>query len=145
MVRYGALAGLLPFLGSALAWYFGWLSLQPFLLYSAIIVSFLAGVLWWHGLSAAPHRADREEDVPLAALPENTASLTVALAVPAVAWAATFLPDVWNVLILGSLYLLVWVWEMLTLRSVYRRAYLLLRTALTLIVVLVHGGIWATL
>lgn len=143
VVRYGAIAGLLPFLATTLAWYFNWLTLAPFLHYSALIVSFLAGVLWWSALSAEPTPEKTPSDPALR--PQPGITLVVALAIPAVAWLAWFLPPAWQVLLLGALFLLTWVWEMLVLRRALRRRYLVLRTALTLVVVLIHAGVWATL
>ncbi len=138
MVIYGGLAGLLPFLASALAWYFGWLSLQPFISYSIIILSFLSGVVWWHGLAGSAAR-DRDSETP------HVTALPTALVLPVGAWLVLFLPDVWTVLLLAIGYLALWVWEMMFLRRLYRRHYVVLRAFLTLVVVLVHLGIWATL
>lgn len=132
LVLYGTLAGALPFLGSALALQLGLLSSEPFVSYSVIVLSFLCGVLWWHGLVDA-----RKADQKSAEQPHLT-TLPMALALPAAAWLVLFFPTLIAVLLLGCGYLALWVWEMLFMRGVYRKRYLLLRTLMTAVVVLTH-------
>jgi len=132
LVLCGTLAGALPFLASALALQFGWLSSAPFITYSAIILSFLCGVLWWYGLVDA-----RKVEQSSPSQPHFT-TLPLALALPAGAWLVTFLPDRFAVLLLGCAFLALWAWEMMFMRSVYRKRYLLLRTLITAVVVISH-------
>jgi hypothetical protein len=122
MVWLGGLAGLIPFYLSALAVQLGWAEVLLFKSYSVIIVSFLSGVIWWHGLQ----HGDRE-------------SILVALMIPALAWLAMLLP--FTLMLLATGYVVVWAWEMLRLRSNYASSYILLRAILTFFVVVAHGWV----
>ncbi|MCH8551824.1 MAG: DUF3429 domain-containing protein [Natronospirillum sp.] len=128
LVLSGGLAGLLPFVGSAIALQVGWSDAGPFLTYSVIILSFLAGVNWWYGL--------QQKQMP---------SVVVGLMLPALAWLALFLPTHLTVLALGTGFLLLWAWEMLIMHQVYTRGYALLRTVLTLGVLATHVWAWLVL
>lgn len=124
VVWLGGLGGLIPFYFSALAIQLGWADELMFQAYSVIILSFLSGVVWWHGLQ----HADRQ-------------SLIVALLIPALAWLFLLLPWVALLVLLASAYVLLWAWEMLRLRPFYSSSYVLLRSLLTLFVVLAHGWV----
>lgn len=128
LVLMGGLAGLVPFVGSAIALQAGWSDAWPFLAYSVIILSFLAGVNWWYGL--------QQKQMP---------SVAVGLMLPALAWLVLFLSDHLTVLALGVGFLLLWAWEMLIMRRVYTRGYALLRTVLTLGVLVTHLWVWLLL
>lgn len=130
LVLYGGLAGLVPFFISALGLQLGWLAVEAFMQYSVIILSFLSGALWWHGLKAETEESGSHR-------PHET-TLPLALALPAAAWLVLFLPDRVTVLLLGGGYLALWVWEMLFMRDIYRKRYLLLRTVLTVLVLVLH-------
>jgi hypothetical protein len=122
MVWLGGLAGLLPFYVSALAVQFGWADGLLFKAYSVIILSFLSGVVWWHGLQ----HADRE-------------SIIIALALPALAWVVMLLPLHLMLFFLAAGYGVIWAWEMLRLRHFYANSYVVLRAILTFFVILAHG------
>lgn len=128
LVVWGGLAGLLPFLGSTLALQLGWSDAGPLLAYSAIILAFLSGIVWWHGLRS-----------------KDNGSVAVGLSLPALVWLTLFLPERTTAGLFGIGYLLLWSWEMLFLRRVYTTGYQLLRTLLTLGVVLVHFWAWVVL
>lgn len=135
MVLYGSLAGLVPFFASVLATQFGLAGPGPFLVYSAIILAFLSGALWWFALTAeeiagdVPDESDRSDEPTLA----------LALVLPAVAWLVlVMLPERIIVLLLGLGFLTLWVWEVIKLRQIYSAGYMLLRTVLTAVVLLLH-------
>ena len=128
LVLQGGLAGLLPFAVSALALQLGWAGTTPFLTYSVVILAFLSGVIWWHGL--------QKNDLP---------SIAAGLLTPALAWLLLFLSPGTAVGLLGAAFLLLWCWEMVFLRSTYSAGYRLLRTTLTFCVLLLHGWVWLIL
>lgn len=124
LVWLGGLAGLIPFYFSALAVQTGWVEVLLFKSYSVIILAFLSGVVWWHGLQ----QSDR-------------ASMVVALVIPALAWLFFLLPLTLMLLLLATAYVLLWGWEMYRLRPFYPASYITLRTLLTVFVLFAHAWV----
>lgn len=121
-------AGLIPFLILTLlsAWPL-WPELQApalFQRYSAIILAFMAGVLWPVWSQQAPLR-------PLAIF---------AVSIPVLSFLAGLLPDVWLIGIELILFLMLRLGERwFGLDQLYHPAYLKLRQRLTRVVLLCHG------
>lgn len=127
LIWFGGVAGLVPFYASLIGYQIlGWQS-QPFVFYSAIILSFLCGAVWRFALASV-------DDQVL------VSGLVLALMVPAVYWLSIFLavPDQLGVGLLG--FLLIYGWERRFAWCSYPAGYRILRTVLTTLVAIAHLG-----
>lgn len=130
-VRWYGYSGLLPFLGlSTLVIADAQLPVGPptldlFMYWSAIILSFMAAIIWGLALFVG-------------GIKEKPA-LTFSVILAILGWLALLLPAQVALLLLSTCYLALWRFEQLpAFRQVYSLTYRQLRTQLTLLVVLCH-------
>ena len=116
--RWFGYAGLIPFIGLAIlsnqkgAPYDGWL-----LSYAALIFSFLGGVIWFASLAsrAAKHQA------------------WISIMVMLWAWSWLIYPSPHPLVLAGTSFFLLWLYEMHSLINIYPEAFWKLRTHLSVV------------
>lgn len=129
------LSGLIPFIACLVIVFFGptaWqvTAVYAFLYYAAVILSFLGGAHW----GAVLQRADQ------ARLPGDIRRLALAMLPSLIAWPALMLSPVVAIWVLMIGFVLVWLYDLSREgRSGWPKWYLLLRSVLTVVVVLAHA------
>lgn len=130
------LSGLIPFIACLVVAFLGptaWqvTAVYGFLYYAAVILSFLGGAHW----GAVLQRADR------ARMPGDIRRLALAMLPSLIAWPALMLNPVVGIWVLMIGFVLVWIYDLSSEgRFGWPKWYLLLRSVLTVVVVIAHAG-----
>lgn len=127
LIWFGGIAGLIPFIASLIGYQIlGWSS-QPFVFYSAIILSFLCGAVWRFALESVDHQV-------------VVSGLVLALMVPAVYWLSIYFAVPVQLMVGFLGFLLIYGWERRFAWCNYPAGYRVLRTVLTTLVAIAHLG-----
>ena len=135
--KYG-LSGLIPFVVPALlVWVLpektGLLLSDFFIYYSAIILSFLSGILWCIGLQQVISPIDDNRDRN-----QHTKYLTISIVFSLLAWVSLLIPLTGGLLLLGTGFIVIRQFEKKYLASIYPEWFSKMRDLLTRIVFASH-------
>jgi len=125
-----ALAGYIPFMTLAVLSFLGLDLPLPlrlttyFLIWSLAILTFLGGIRWGIALTQAPI---------------DTRLITLSIVPCIIGWFAIFMPEGVAVLVLGILFALHGVWDVISLRKSDLSWFAPVRLTLTVLVCLAHG------